>query len=54
MPNGGKVAIFGPHPMLSIAVEALTAEGGGDALSTDALAIFPSYGGGKSPEPDSN
>lgn len=29
MPNG-KVAIFGPHPMLSITVEALTAEGGDD------------------------
>ncbi len=26
----GKVAIFGPHPMLSITVEALTAEGGDD------------------------
>ncbi len=31
MPNGGgKVAIFGPHPMLSITVEALTADGGDD------------------------
>jgi 1-phosphofructokinase len=31
MPNdGGKVAIFGPHPMLSITIEALTAEGGDD------------------------
>jgi 1-phosphofructokinase len=30
MPNSGKVAIFGPHPMLSITVEALTAEGGDD------------------------
>jgi 1-phosphofructokinase len=26
----GKVAIFGPHPMLSITVEALTADGGDD------------------------
>jgi 1-phosphofructokinase len=26
----GRVAIFGPHPMLSITVEALTAEGGDD------------------------
>jgi 1-phosphofructokinase len=26
----GKVAVFGPHPMLSITVEALTAEGGDD------------------------
>jgi 1-phosphofructokinase len=25
---GGKVAVFGPHPMLSITVEALTSEGG--------------------------
>jgi len=30
MPNGGKVAVFGPHPMLSITVEALTSEGGDD------------------------
>jgi 1-phosphofructokinase len=31
MPNdSGKVAIFGPHPMLSVTVEALTAEGGDD------------------------
>lgn len=31
MPSGGgKVAIFGPHPMLSITVEALTADGGDD------------------------
>lgn len=29
MPSG-KVAVFGPHPMLSITVEALTAEGGDD------------------------
>ncbi|MET0305500.1 MAG: PfkB family carbohydrate kinase [Solirubrobacterales bacterium] len=28
--GGGKVAIFGPHPMLSITVEALTADGGDD------------------------
>jgi 1-phosphofructokinase len=26
----GKVAVFGPHPMLSITIEALTAEGGDD------------------------
>ena len=30
MPDGGKVAVFGPHPMLSITVEALTSEGGDD------------------------
>jgi len=30
MPASGKVAIFGPHPMLSVTVEALTAEGGDD------------------------
>ena len=30
MPADGKVAIFGPHPMLSIAVEELTADGGDD------------------------
>ena len=31
MPNdSGKVAIFGPHPMLSVTVEALTADGGDD------------------------
>jgi 1-phosphofructokinase len=29
-PSGGKVAIFGPHPMLSITVEALTADGDDD------------------------
>jgi len=28
MPRGGKVAVFGPHPMLSITVEALTSDGG--------------------------
>ncbi len=28
MPIGGKVAVFGPHPMLSITIEALTSEGG--------------------------
>jgi 1-phosphofructokinase len=28
--GSGKVAIFGPHPMLSITVEALTADGGDD------------------------
>ena len=30
MTPSGKVAVFGPHPMLSITVEALTAEGGDD------------------------
>jgi 1-phosphofructokinase len=30
MPASGKVAIFGPHPMLSITLEALTSEGGDD------------------------
>jgi 1-phosphofructokinase len=30
MASGGRVAIFGPNPMLSITVEALTAEGGDD------------------------
>jgi 1-phosphofructokinase len=30
MPASGKVAIFGPHPMLSVTVEALTADGGDD------------------------
>jgi 1-phosphofructokinase len=30
MLSGGKVAVFGPHPMLSITVEALTAAGGDD------------------------
>lgn len=30
MPDGGKVAVFGPHPMLSITIEALTSEGGDD------------------------
>jgi 1-phosphofructokinase len=28
MSDGGKVTVFGPHPMLSITVEALTSEGG--------------------------
>jgi 1-phosphofructokinase len=28
MPSNGKVAVFGPHPMLSITIEALTSEGG--------------------------
>ncbi|HET7052384.1 MAG TPA: PfkB family carbohydrate kinase [Solirubrobacterales bacterium] len=28
--SAGKVAVFGPHPMLSITIEALTAEGGDD------------------------
>src|SRR6478609_1626964 len=28
MPAGGKVTVFGPHPMLSITVEALTSAGG--------------------------
>ncbi len=30
MAENGKVAIFGPHPMLSTTIEALTAEGGDD------------------------
>lgn len=30
MPDGPKVAIFSPNPMLSITIEALTAEGGDD------------------------
>ncbi len=30
MSGGGKVTVFGPHPMLSITVEALTSEGGDD------------------------
>jgi 1-phosphofructokinase len=30
MASGGKVAVFGPHPMLSVTVEALTADGGDD------------------------
>lgn len=30
MPNGGRVAIFGPNPLLSITVEALSADGGDD------------------------
>ncbi len=30
MPDGGKVTVFGPHPMLSITIEALTSEGGDD------------------------
>jgi 1-phosphofructokinase len=30
MTEAGKVAIFGPHPMLSTTIEALTAEGGDD------------------------
>ena len=30
MPGGGKVTVFGPHPMLSITIEALTSEGGDD------------------------
>jgi 1-phosphofructokinase len=30
MQRGGKVAVFGPHPMLSITLEALTADGGDD------------------------
>ena len=29
-PRGGKVAVFGPNPMLSVTVEALTSEGGDD------------------------
>ncbi|HWA54017.1 MAG TPA: PfkB family carbohydrate kinase [Solirubrobacterales bacterium] len=30
MASGGKVTVFGPHPMLSITIEALTSEGGDD------------------------
>jgi 1-phosphofructokinase len=30
MPGTGKVTVFGPHPMLSITIEALTSEGGDD------------------------
>lgn len=30
MPASGKVTVFGPHPMLSITIEALTSEGGDD------------------------
>jgi 1-phosphofructokinase len=30
MNRNGRVAVFGPHPMLSITIEALTAEGGDD------------------------
>jgi len=30
MPSPAKVAVFGPHPMLSITVEALTSDGGDD------------------------
>jgi 1-phosphofructokinase len=30
MPASGKVTVFGPHPMLSITVEAMTSEGGDD------------------------
>jgi 1-phosphofructokinase len=30
MAANGRVAVFGPHPMLSITIEALTAEGGDD------------------------
>jgi 1-phosphofructokinase len=29
-PSGGTVAVFGPHPMLSVTIEALTADGGDD------------------------
>jgi 1-phosphofructokinase len=29
-PHGGKVAVFGPSPMLSVTIEALTADGGDD------------------------
>jgi 1-phosphofructokinase len=29
-PRGGRVAVFGPHPMLSVTIEALTADGGDD------------------------
>ncbi|MGH2974417.1 MAG: 1-phosphofructokinase family hexose kinase [Solirubrobacterales bacterium] len=30
MSGGGKVTVFGPHPMLSVTIEALTADGGDD------------------------
>lgn len=30
MASNGKVAVFGPHPMLAITIEALTSEGGDD------------------------
>lgn len=30
MPDGGKVAVFGPHPMLSITIESLPGEAGDD------------------------
>ncbi len=30
MSRGGKVTVFGPHPMLSVTVESLTSEGGDD------------------------
>ena len=30
MIDGGKVAVFGPHPMLSITVESLAGDGGDD------------------------
>lgn len=30
MPANGKATVFGPHPMLSITIEALTSEGGDD------------------------
>jgi 1-phosphofructokinase len=30
MPGSGKVTVFGPHPMLSIAIESLTGAGGDD------------------------
>jgi 1-phosphofructokinase len=30
MADNGRVAVFGPHPLLSITIEALTAEGGDD------------------------
>jgi 1-phosphofructokinase len=30
MPTNGKVTVFGPHPLLAITIEAMTAEGGDD------------------------
>ena len=30
MPRAGKVTVFGPHPMLSVTIESLTADGGDD------------------------
>ncbi len=35
MPDGGKVAVFGPHPLLSITVEAPAGDGAGDDVLGD-------------------